>query len=242
MSGRVDPEVLAGLEVHLLPEQVELDEEGLLRDLLLLLDLRAHRLDPDRGQEDEHDGRHGADPVERHDPDREALLGRHAGARRGLGRHGLTLPALVPDREHRPAEERDQDEDHERDPRERVTSIRDVDDPEHEARCRQPEVAEDEDRPDLPALLLAHPAVAKPLGQEQEASSRGDHPCDQCSPLHRSPLFGFRLRRIRDGKPPPPKQRPGSARIEAQTPSARVVCAARAARPRWPRAHARGAG
>ena len=60
MSGSVDPEVLAGLEVHLLPEQVERDEERLLRDFLLLLDLRAHRLDADRGQEDEHDGRHGS--------------------------------------------------------------------------------------------------------------------------------------------------------------------------------------
>ena len=56
----------------------------------------------------------------------------------------LSSAALEPDREHRPAEQRDDDEDREGDPGQRVAIGEDVDDPEHEPRRREQEVAQDQ--------------------------------------------------------------------------------------------------
>src|SRR5688500_9655566 len=85
--------------------------------------IRERTLDADRCEEDEDDRRHCDDAVQGDDRDREALLRRRCSRRhlgRRLGRGWAPLPALVPDREHRPAEERHDDERREGDPRERV--------------------------------------------------------------------------------------------------------------------------
>ena len=69
----------------------------------------------------------------------------------------------------------------------------DVDDPEHEADRGQPEVAEDQQRPDLPTRpRLAHASAAKPLCQEHEAPACGDDPGDECGPFHLgAPFFAI---------------------------------------------------
>src|SRR5262245_39141516 len=134
--------------------------------------LTCERTLSDSGDEDEDDGGHGEQPVEPDDRDREALLGGRAHGGR-LGRGGHSLPALVPDREHREAEERDDHEEREGDPRERVAVGGDVDDPDDEPGRRHGEVAEDEVRLDLARRTLAHAAVAKPDRQEEEPSARG---------------------------------------------------------------------
>src|SRR5918911_1106691 len=106
----------------------------------------------------------GASPVEGDDRDREPLLGREALRHSGGRVDDAALPAPPPDREHRPAERGDDDQRHERDPRERVGVGRDVDDPEHEARRREPEVREDQRRPDPVSALppARDPALAQP--------------------------------------------------------------------------------
>ena len=124
---------------------------------------------PIAAQEDEDDGRHGGDAVQGDDRNGEALLRRARGRLgRRLGRGWAPLPALVPDREHRPAEERDDDENPERDPGERVVVVCDVDDPQHEAESGQREVAEDQKRADLSRRALAHAAVTEPKNEEDE--------------------------------------------------------------------------
>jgi double-stranded uracil-DNA glycosylase len=153
----------------------------------LVRGLLANGPPADRAQEHEHHRRHREHAVQRHDRHREVLLGRDPG---GLAR-GPEPAALVPDREHRPAEGRDDGEEGERDPRQRVAVSRDVDHPEDEACCRQQEVAQDQRRPDPPArlALLPHAASRKPDGQQHEAPSRGRHPRDQRSPFHEFASF-----------------------------------------------------
>src|SRR5262245_55259834 len=159
--------------------------------------LITDRMSGDRGDEDEDDGDHSEQSVEPNDRDWEALLRRRAHRRRrACGGH--SLPALVPDREHREAEGRDQREDDEGDPGERVAVGRDIDDPEHEPGRRQREVAEDEVRLDLSRRTLAHASVAKPDRQEEEPSARRQDPADECCPLHSGvPPFLTRLARFR---------------------------------------------
>jgi hypothetical protein len=112
-------------------------------------------------------------------------------------RSGAQLATSPPDREHGPTQDGDHDEERERDPRERVTVVDDVHDPEHEADRGQPEVAEDQRRPDPPALALLHAAAADPDRQQDEASRGGDDPADECGPFHLDASFlGLAKRRI----------------------------------------------
>src|SRR5919108_749428 len=106
--------------------------------------------DPERGQEDEHQGRRGEHPMQPDDRDREALLGRLGRSCTHLG-HSPPAPLAQPDREHREAEQGDDREDDERDPRERLAVGSQVHDPEHEPRGREHEVAEDDRRTGLGA-------------------------------------------------------------------------------------------
>src|ERR671937_252610 len=140
--------------------------------------------DPERGQEDEHQGRRGEHPMQPDDRDREALLGRLGRSCTHLG-HSPPAPLAQPDREHREAEQGDDREDDERDPRERLAVGSQVHDPEHEPRGREHEVAEDDRRTDSAAGLpgLTYAPVLEPGGEEDEASAGGDQPRDQCCPL-----------------------------------------------------------
>src|SRR5215211_4800279 len=143
----------------------------------------------DRRQEDEDDGRHREQPVQRHDRHREVLLGRRVRRRRRRS-HRACLPALPPDGEHRPTEGSDRYQDRECDPGEGIAVVEHVDDPENEAACRQPEVSEDQPWPELPSgSLLAHAATANPDCQEHKSAARGDDPADERSPLHLSASF-----------------------------------------------------
>src|SRR5438067_2399399 len=99
--------------------------------------------DADRGEEDEHDRRHGQHAVEPDDRDRKVLLGRRGRAHR-LRDRAARLPPAEPDREHRPPEDRDDGEDRERDPREHVLVLPDVDDPDDEAGRGKQEVTQDQ--------------------------------------------------------------------------------------------------
>ena len=172
--------------------------------------------------QDEDDGRHGGDAVQGDDRNGEALL-RRARSRLGrrLGRGWAPLPALVPDREHRPAEERDHDENPERDPGERVVVVCDVDDPQHEAESGQREVTEDQKRADLSRRALAHAAVTEPKNEEDEPPTRGDDPTYECSPFHRGPFrLGVRTPRIRDARIGNPSTVAPVGRIDGYAPIA----------------------
>jgi len=88
---------------------------------VLLGDAGAHlrAADSESGQEDEHDGRDGEQSVQGYDRDGKVLLGGSTG-RDLFGRLWPRSTSSQPDREHRPAEDSDDDEDREGDPGERI--------------------------------------------------------------------------------------------------------------------------
>src|SRR5438105_1261753 len=162
---------------------------------------RARNLGPanfEGGQQHEHDRRDGKQSMQRHHRDREVLLGWNAG-RCDLAAAGSGLPALEPDREHRPAEQGHDCEDREGDPGECVLVVDQVDDPDDETSCGKQEVAQDQRRPDPVArlLLLAHSASHHPDRKQHEAAARRDHPGDERSPLHHASLVRIHERSSR---------------------------------------------
>ena len=94
------------------------------------------------------------------------------------------LAAPPPDREHRPSRAARRQAGSRTQSRRACAVVEDEDDPENQAGRGQPEMAEDQRRPDLPSFPLLHPATADPDCEQDEPSTRGDDPADECGPFH----------------------------------------------------------
>ena len=131
------------------------------------------------------------------DRHREVLLRGRVGGH-CLRHRAACSPASQPDREHREPEQRDDEQQGEGDPCERVRVGDDVDDPQNEARRCEQEVTHDQRRADAIAGfgLLLHAAAREPDRQQHEATAGRENPGDQGSPLHLQPpsVAGFARR------------------------------------------------
>jgi len=103
-----------------------------------------------------------------------------------FGRLRARTPSSQPDREHRPAEQRDNHEDGEREPSQPVAVGREIDDTDDQPARREQEVAQDQRRPDaIPSTrLLGHAAARKPDREQNKTAARRQNPRDQCRPFH----------------------------------------------------------